>query len=151
MTATTSSRSEPEVSREAKKLAAMMLDVLAGSRTPPQAAEALGVSLPRYYQLEARCLAGLVAACESRPRGRRPEVEAELTGVKKELERVKRELVRYQSLVRLTQRTVGVPPPSVAKAGKRKRKPVVRAMRRADQLRTEAATGIESPGEGGSE
>ena len=124
-----------------------MLDVLAGSRTPPQAAEALGVSLPRYYQLEARALGGLVSACESRPRGRRPDVESELVTLHKELERVKRELARAQSLVRLTQRTVGVAPPPPAKPGKRKRKPVVRAMRRAEQLHQETS-GTEPPGDG---
>jgi len=138
---------EPAAGREAKRLAAVVLDVLAGSRTPPQAAEALGVSLPRYYQLEARALGGLVSACESRPRGRRPDVEAELVALRKELDRVKRELARAQSLVRLTQRTVGVAPPSPAKPGKRKRRPVVRAMRRAEQLREEAS-GTEPPGEG---
>src|SRR5262249_58659995 len=90
----------------------VVLDVLAGSRTPRQAAEALGVSLPRYYQLEARALGGLLEACQPRPRGRRPDVEAELAGARKELERVKRELARSQALVRLTQRTVGVAPPS---------------------------------------
>jgi hypothetical protein len=149
MTAATTPTREPDATREAKRLAAVVLDVLAGSRTPPQAAETLGVSLPRYYQLEARALGGLVAACESRPRGRQPDVEAELAGVRKELERVKRELGRAQSLVRLTQRTVGVAPPSPAKAGKRKRKPLVRAMRRADQLRGEATSGAEPlPGEG---
>jgi hypothetical protein len=138
---------EPDTSREAKRLAAVVLDVLAGSRTPPQAAEALGVSLPRYYQLEARALGGLVSACEGRPRGRRPDLEAELAAVRKELERVKRELARSQSLVRLTQRTVGVAPPPPAKPGKRKRKPVVRAMRRAEQLHRETS-GAEPPGEG---
>jgi hypothetical protein len=148
-TPTTASRGEPPASREAKRLAAVVLDVLAGSRTPPQAAEALGVSLPRYYQLEARALAGLLAACESRPRGRRPDAEAELAGARKEVERLRRELVRYQSLVRLTQRTVGVVPPGPAKVGRRKRKPVVRAMRRAEQLREEAASGADGPGEGG--
>src|SRR5688572_3272461 len=115
-TATTTAR-EPDASREAKRLAAVVLDVLA-------------VSLPRYYQLEARALGGLVGACESRPRGRQPDTGTELAGVRKELERVKRELGRAQSLVRLTQRTVGVAPPTPAKPGKRKRKPVVRAMRR---------------------
>src|SRR5262245_14047708 len=126
MTAATTPVREPEASREARRLAAVVLDVLAGSRSPPQAAEALGVSLPRYYQLEARAVGGLLAACESRPRGRRPDTGAELTTARKELERVKRELARSQSLVRLTQRTVGVPPP--ARPGKRKRRPVVRAM-----------------------
>lgn len=146
-TATTTPAREPEATREARKLAAVVLDVLAGSRTPPQAAEALGVSLPRYYQLEARALGGLVAACESRPRGRRPDVEAELTTVRKELDRVKRELARAQSLVRLTQRTIGVAPPAPAKPGKRKRKPVVRALRRAEQWHAEAS-GPTPPGEG---
>jgi hypothetical protein len=144
-TATTPSR-EADATREAKRLAAVVLDVLAGSRTPPQAAETLGVSLPRYYQLEARALGGLLAACESRRRGRQPEVEAESVTLRKELERVKRELARTQSLVRLTQRTVGVAPPTPAKPGKRKRKPLVRAMRRAEQLREEAER--ESSGEG---
>jgi hypothetical protein len=138
---------QPDATREARRLAAVILDVLAGSRTPPQAAETLGVSLPRYYQLEARALGGLLEACESRPRGRRPDIEAELAGVKKELERVRRELARSQSLVRLTQRTVGVAPPSPTKPGKRKRKPLVRAMRRAEQLREEATSGIQPPGE----
>jgi hypothetical protein len=143
----TPAHKEPDATREAKRLAAVVLDVLAGSRTPPQAAEALGVSLPRYYQLEARALGGLVSACESRPRGRRPDVESELVTLHKELERVKRELARAQSLVRLTQRTVGVAPPPPAKPGKRKRKPVVRAMRRAEQLHQETS-GTEPPGDG---
>lgn len=147
MTAATTPPREPDATREAKRLAAVVLDVLAGSRTPPLAAEALGVSLPRYYQLEARAVGGLVSACESRPRGRRPEVEAELVTTRKELERVKRELARAQSLVRLTQRTVGVAPPAPAKPGKRKRKPVVRALRRAEQLHQETS-GTEPPGEG---
>ena len=147
MTASATPVREPEASREARRLAAVVLDVLAGSRTPPQAAEALGVSLPRYYQLEARALGGLVSACESRPRGRRPDVEAEVVTLRKELERVKRELARAQSLVRLTQRTVGVAPPPPAKPGKRKRKPVVRAMRRAEQLHQETS-GTEPPGDG---
>ena len=130
---------EPQASREARQLAAVILDVLAGSRTPPQAAEALALSLPRYYQLEARALSGLIGACEARPRGRRVEAATELARANREVERLKRELSRYQTLVRLTQRTVGVPAPASEKAGsrKRKRKPVVRALRRANALRSE--------------
>jgi hypothetical protein len=139
---------DADTSREAKRLAAVVLDVLAGSRTPLAAAEALGVSLPRYYQIEARALAGLLAACEPRPRGRQPDAAAaELVDANKQIERLKRELARAQSLVRLTQRTLGVSPPAPAKPGKRKRRPVVRAMRRAEQLRTEASA-PEPPGEG---
>src|SRR5438270_790739 len=43
-------------SREAQRAAALILEVLAGGRTPTQAAEALSVSLPRYYQLETRAV-----------------------------------------------------------------------------------------------
>ena len=66
-----------EVSREAKRLAAVILDVLAGSRTPTQAAEGLEQSLPRYYQLEARGLGGLQEPCEPRPRGRQADAGTE--------------------------------------------------------------------------
>ncbi|MCE9564009.1 MAG: hypothetical protein K8U57_18355 [Planctomycetes bacterium] len=145
----TSTRKEPETSKEAKRMALAILDVLVGSRTPLQAAECMEVSLPRYYQLESRALDGLLAACEPRPRGRQTSVESELASVRKDVDRLKRELTRYQSLVRLTQRTVGVPPPTPTKETKRKRKPNVRAMRRAEQLRDEVAPGTEPPGVGG--
>ena len=39
----------PEASKDAKRLATVILEVWAGLRTPQQAAEALSVSLPRYY------------------------------------------------------------------------------------------------------
>jgi hypothetical protein len=130
-----------EVSKEAKHLAAMLLDVLAGVRTPPQAATALACSLPRYYQLEERGLNGLLLACETRPRGRQANIETQLHTLTKENERLKRELARCQSLVRLTQRTVGVPPPAPVKStGKRKpRRATVRALKRAERLRQEAS------------
>src|SRR6516225_12268500 len=85
-----------EASKEAKRLAAVILEVLAGVRQPSQAAEALQVSLPRYYQVEARALRGLLAACEPRPRGRRPEVARELTVLRQQHARLQRELARQQ-------------------------------------------------------
>ncbi|MFO0803466.1 MAG: HD domain-containing protein [Gemmataceae bacterium] len=99
-------------SREAKRMAAILLDVLAGSRTPTQAAETLGVSLPRYYQLESRALDGLLMACEPRPRGRQTSSKAADETLRRDNERLRRELSRQQqSLVRLTQRTLGVASP----------------------------------------
>jgi hypothetical protein len=59
----------PEGSKNAKRLGAVILEVSAGIRTPLQAAEALGLSLPRYYQIEANGLNGLVAACTPKPKG----------------------------------------------------------------------------------
>src|SRR6185437_9281700 len=118
-------------SRDARKMAAVLLEVLAGLRTPVQAAEVLQVSLPRYYQLESRALAGFVAACEARPKGRQPDT-VKLETLRRDNERLQRDLTRQQSLVRLTQRTIGVAAPTPVKADtrKRKRKPMVRALRR---------------------
>jgi hypothetical protein len=139
-------------SKEAKRVAAVLLDVLAGSRSTLQAAEALGVSLPRYYQLEARGLEGLLEACEPRPRGRQPDAGLEMEVLRKENEQLRREVQRQQSLARLTQRTLGVTAPVPAKPDnrKRKRKATVRAMRRAEKLRDEAAEDA-SPGSPGTE
>ena len=129
---------QPDVSREAKRLAAAILEVLAGLRTPAQAAEATGVSLPRYYQLEARALAGLVRGCERQPKGRRRGPPNATAALAKENERLKRDLGRQQTLLRLAQRSVGLsPPPPVAK-GRRKRKPTTRALVTAARLRAEA-------------
>jgi len=41
-----------DTSATAKRLAAAILEVLAGARTPTEAAQTLELSLPRYYQLE---------------------------------------------------------------------------------------------------
>jgi hypothetical protein len=129
----------PRVSPEAKRRTAVLLEVLAGLRTPQQGAEVLGLSLPGFYQLEDRATLQLQLGCEARPRGRQADGESKAAALVKEVERLRQEVGRYQALLRLTQRTVGVPPATSAKAtGKRKRKPVVRAMRRAERLRAEA-------------
>ena len=60
----------PPASREAKRIAASVLEVLAGDSSPTAAAAALEVSLPRYYLLEQRAIEALVTACE--PRTGRP-------------------------------------------------------------------------------
>ena len=89
-------------------------------------------------------LCGFVAACETRPRGRQPDA-VKLETLRRDNERLQRDLTRQQSLVRLTQRTVGVAasPPVKVDARKRKRKPMVRALRRVEQLRDgEEANGV---------
>ena len=57
------------VSREAQRIAAALLEVLAGVRTPTDAAAALNISVPRYYIWEKRALEGFVSACEPRSPG----------------------------------------------------------------------------------
>src|ERR1700674_189164 len=71
-----------DVSAAAKRLAAAILEVLAGVRTPQQAAEAVVLSLQRYYQVEAGALRGLLAACEPRPRGRQPDAQSAVSALK---------------------------------------------------------------------
>jgi hypothetical protein len=134
------------VSRDAQRLAAAILDVLAGGRTPNEAAEALEVSPPRYYLLEQRALAGLVAACEPRPVGQTISLKRRMAVLEKELVQLRQECARQRALVRAGQRTVGLaaptPPKPAAKApGKRtsrKRRPVVRALKAAAAIRAAA-------------
>src|SRR5271154_3617172 len=141
-------------SRDAKQRAAAILEVLAGGRTPTQAAQALGVSLGRYYLLEDKALAAVVAACEPQPRGPSPDGARRVASLQRECERWQRECARQQALVRAAQRTIGLaaPPPPVAKdkAKKRRRRPVVRALAAAQRLREEPAAVVVStatPGE----
>jgi hypothetical protein len=125
-------------SREAQRVAAAILEVLAGARTPGQAAEALGVSVPRYYHLEGRALRALLEGCEARPRGRVRSPERELTALRRQQERLQRELTRQQTLVRAAQRMIGLTPPlppaKAAPGKKRRRRPVVRALQAAKHL-----------------
>lgn len=143
------------ISRDAQRFAAAILEVLAGGRTPTDAAAVLGVSVPRYYLWEQRALEGLVAACEPRPVGKAVSQRHQLAVLQKEVARLKQDCARQQALVRAAQRTIGLGPPPPAKpapkaggkaagkvAGKkaRKRRPVVRALKAAATLRAAVAT-----------
>jgi hypothetical protein len=127
-------------SAAAKRLAAAILEVLAGARTPTQAAQALGVSVPRYYLLEVRALHGMLAACEPRPLDRGPSPASALAALQRECEQLRRECTRQQALVRAAQRSLGLAPPTPAARGperngkKRRRRPTVRALRAAARL-----------------
>lgn len=131
-------------SKEAKRTGAAILEVLAGLRTPQQAAEALAISLPRYYQLETRALRGLLEACEIRPRGRQVDPGKEKATLEQENQRLKQEIGRQQALVRAAQRSVGLsppppPPPKPAGSKTRKRQAKVRALTLAAKLHQEVA------------
>lgn len=126
-------------SPDARKAAAAILDVLGGQMTPKGAAEVLGVSVPRYYALEARAVEGLVKACEPKPKGRVKAPDKELVTLRREVEVLRREVERRQALVRAAQRAVGLSLP-VGRPSKRKRRPVVRALKTAAMLRSEPET-----------
>ena len=130
-------------SATARQQAAAILEVLAGVRTPTQAAEALGVSLPRFYVLETRAVQGILLACEPRRLGRQATAESTLATLQRECEQLRRECTRQQALVRAAQRTIGLTAAASRpeKNGKhrRKRRPTARALRAVAWLKTEEA------------
>lgn len=137
-------------SAEARQIAAVILQVLAGELGTSEASVALGKSPAQYYKLEVRALEGLLQGCEPRPRGRQRNSDQELARLKASNDRLERECARLQSLVRLLGKTVpakgkskrraGKPPSSkkekaTPKKGKTKRrKGKVRALRLAAQM-----------------
>lgn len=151
MTDTRKSKTTPRKTRQehgiqsgtsaANRLAAAILEVLAGVHTPTEAAGMLEISLVRYYQLETRAIEGMIAALEPRPKGQQPSLETRLKHLEKQLEQARRETTRQQALVRATQRGMGLKMPTPApkvpagKTGRKKRRPTVRALKAARVLR----------------
>ena len=143
----------PRGGREASKLAACVLEVLAGLRTPAQAAQELGVSLPRYYQLEQRALQGLVAGCAPVRRGRAVSPEGENARLRRDNERLTRECQRQQALVRLARQAAGLTNPA-SKPGqgsepgskKRRVRRTARGQEAARRLRQQAEAAAAGPG-----
>jgi|SRR6185295_20175999 len=134
----------PTSELEMRRRASAVLEVLAGARTPSEAAEALSISLPRYYLLEARALEGLITSCEPRPRGWAAREGRSVHALRRENDRLRADLSRTQALARAIQRTTGLPEKEEARAASggrvhRKRRPRARALRAAKALLPEFA------------
>lgn len=97
-------------SAEAKRAAAVLLEVLSGARHPRDGCAAMGVSLSRYYLLETRALEGMIAGLERRDHRRRQRPEDELERLRRQRDRLERDLGRAQALVRAAQRSFGLAP-----------------------------------------
>jgi len=128
-------------SEEAKRLAAVILEVMSGVRGAQEGAEVLGISPMRYYALEDRALQGMIAALEPRLKGRRAKSpEDTLKLVEKERERLKREVGRQQTLLRMVRKSMHLQDPkwgggAGAKAGgKKARKPTRRVEKLIERL-----------------
>jgi hypothetical protein len=133
------------VPAEARKLAACVLEVLAGLRSPEQAAQALSMSLPTYYNLETRALRGLIHGCTPTPPGRTLMLLKQVRGLELQCGTLQKQVGRYQALLRNAQRSAGLLPPPVevkAKTGARRKpkRPAIRALRA-----IEAIARVESP------
>jgi uncharacterized protein with WD repeat len=92
----------------------------------------------------------MVAACEAKPLGKQPSPQTRIAALEKELQQARRECARQQALVRVAQRSVGLSAAEAQKTGKtasprdrrgrKKRRPVVRALKAADTLRSRLAS-----------
>jgi hypothetical protein len=153
-------------SDRARLVAAMVLEVLCAARTPAEAATVLDVVPVRYYQLEARALAGLIRGCEPVAKGRPVDggggaddrLRADHVRVLAENRRLTGEIGRLQTLLRTARTAFGLRPEvavaAVAaargaakgkgKAGKRR--PRVRALRLAGLVRPADSTAAATPG-----
>ena len=102
-------------SKRARQITVAVLEALSGEVGTSEAAEKLGVSLSRYYQLETRALQGMLTAMEPKKRGKQKTPEREIRALKAEKREVEQELRRHQSLLRAANRSLGL-------AGKGRRK-----------------------------
>jgi hypothetical protein len=87
-------------SRRARQVAVAVLDALSGELGVTEAAETLGISLSRYYQLETKALAGMLAALEPRGKGPQMTPEREIKALRGEKQVLEKELRRQQTLLR---------------------------------------------------
>jgi hypothetical protein len=130
-----------QISGESRKHAACVLEVLAGLRSPEQAAAALGLSLPTYYNLETRALRGLIHGCTPTPPGRTLMLLKQVRSLEVKAATLQKQVGRYQALLRNAQRAAGLSPPTPAAAGRspgrRKHQPAVRALRAIEALQRE--------------
>lgn len=102
-------------SRASRKAVAAILEALSGEIGTAEAAELMGVSLSRYYQLEARALQGMLGAMEPKKRGIQKTPERAILGLEAEKKLLEKELRRHQSLLRAANRSLGL-----AKGGRKK-------------------------------
>lgn len=130
-----------QITPDSRKQAAVVLEVLAGLRSPEQAAEALGLSLQAYYNLETRALRGLLHGCTPTPPGRTLMLLKQVRSLEVKSAALEKQVGRYQALLRNAQRAAGLSPPAPVAAGKsdgrRKRPPAVRALRAVEALQRE--------------
>ena len=141
-------------SEGARRSAAVILEVLSGLRGTAEACDALSITPMRYYVLETRALQGLVGALEPRPRGKKRSAEDEMREIRREKQKLERELARTRALVRAAERTIGIPAAGAksrvgADGKKKRRRRPERAGRAIAALRAPSVTTSEGPAKTG--
>jgi hypothetical protein len=138
----------PVGSPAATRLAVGILEVLSGVYGPGEGSRLLGLSLTRYYALEARAVQGLVQALEPRAPG---ASGGGLEALRREKQALERTVHRLQALLRATQRAVAITP--AAGSGTRHRRGVGRGAKVVSRLRATPPASLSSgapSAEGGS-
>lgn len=136
-------------SKASRKAVAAILEALSGEIGTSEAAEVLGVSHSRYYQLEAKALQGMLLAMEPRKRGIQKTPEREILGLQAEKKLLEKELRRHQSLLRAANRSLGL-----ARQGRKKASSKGRSKKRGVRGKTVLQTlrrgtnGVEGEGDG---
>ena len=136
--------SAPDVGKEAKRLAAVILEVLAGLRTPPQAAQVVEFVAAALLPVgDARACAACSRPCRPKPKGRQPNPSGGLDAFAAGKRAVTARSVAAASAgARDAAEHRLEPPPRRRRRHRgrrwRKRKPSVRALSLAARLRQEA-------------
>lgn len=91
-----------------RREAACVLEVLAGLRSPEEAAKVIGVSVPTYYNLEAKALKGLLHGCRTESPGRRMALEKRVAEAEQRAAELERQLRRYRSVLRNARRAAQI-------------------------------------------
>lgn len=120
-----------------RRNAACVLEVLAGLRSPEEAARTLGVSVPTYYNLEARALHGLLHGCRTESPGRKLALEKKVRVAEARAAELERQLQRYRAVLRNARRAARIlgPDGDGDVADGVGRTPRIRATRAIDALR----------------
>jgi len=123
-------------SKRARQITAAVIEALSGEVGTTEAAERLGISHSRYYQLEAKAIQGMLEAVEPRAKGPQMTPEREIRVLKAEKKTLEKELRRHQSLLRAAYRTVGLPARPAKKSSSKKGAKAARSCRGRTVLQT---------------
>lgn len=137
-----------KASRRARQVAVAVLDALSGEVGVTEAAESLGISLSRYYQLETKALQGMLVALEPRGRGPQMTPEKEIKTLRAEKQALEKELRRQQTLLRAAHRTVGLSGRRKAAGSSKRRGRPKRGCRGKTVRQTLRPPAPEEPGDG---
>jgi hypothetical protein len=119
--------------------------VWAGELHPSEAAAALEIGMPRYYQIEKKAFNGVISSCEpAEHKGRQKSEEKVIDELRAQIKILERDLRSAQALARFSNKAEGIASvvsqakKSQGKNGRKRRRPVARALKVARSLQKES-------------